>query len=193
MIQRGIKFIQRRKYMKKLLLFIFVLFCVSTSLSYANACNSQICTCPNGSWVTFGQYCSAVVNTTPTKQKARPVDWIIFAYSPSTGNYGLAHNKNKNIATQNSLEYCGVNDCKVLLTNKAYTHGVVVTSSNGIYVAEKYNGFSSIIGKRPTAQEKEQAYFDKLVSKCTSKGGIKCKVFFDSYEYSRKMNLDKAY
>lgn len=101
--------------------------------------------------------------------------------------------KNKNIATQNSLEYCGVNDCKVLLTNKAYTHGVIVTSSNGIYVAEKYNGFSSIIGKRPTAQEKEQAYFDKLVSKCTSKGGIKCKVFFDSYEYSQKMNLDKAY
>ena len=51
--------------MKKLFLFILVLFCVLTSLSYADACNAQICTCPNGSWVTFGQYCSAV-NTTPS-------------------------------------------------------------------------------------------------------------------------------
>ena len=51
--------------MKKLFLFIFVLFCILTSFSYADACNAQICTCPNGSWVTFGQYCSAV-NTTPS-------------------------------------------------------------------------------------------------------------------------------
>ena len=45
--------------MKKLLLFIMVLFGSLSAMSLANSCNAQVCTCPNGGWVTFGQYCTA--------------------------------------------------------------------------------------------------------------------------------------
>ena len=43
--------------MKKLLLAIFVLFGALSIQSLAG-CNAQICTCPYGGYVTFGQDCA---------------------------------------------------------------------------------------------------------------------------------------
>ena len=46
----------KEKFMKKLLFFIFVLFGVFSVQSLAN-CTAQVCTCPSGGYVVFGQNC----------------------------------------------------------------------------------------------------------------------------------------
>ena len=75
-------------FMKKLFLFILVLFGVLSSQSLAGGCNAQICTCPNGGWVTFGQYCP--VNDVYTKPEYTSGKYYLFIMpSLNSKNYQL--------------------------------------------------------------------------------------------------------
>ena len=74
--------------MKKLLLFILVLFGILSAQSFAGGCNAQICMCPNGGWVTFGQYCP--VNDVYTKPEYSPGKYYLFIMpSLNSKNYQL--------------------------------------------------------------------------------------------------------
>ena len=45
--------------MKKLFLFILILFEMINIKGLAAGCNAQVCMCPGGGYVTTGQYCPA--------------------------------------------------------------------------------------------------------------------------------------
>lgn len=94
--------------MKKLLLPIVVLFVLFSIQSLANSCNAQVCTCPNGGWVTFGQYC-----TTQTVEIEKKYYGAI-AVEVETGKWSNAYNYPSNSsAREKVLASCGKN-CKVM-------------------------------------------------------------------------------
>ena len=57
--------------MKRLLLFILVLFGILNAQSLAGGCIAQVCTCPNGGYVSYGEYCP-VVNNSPVSVRDAP-------------------------------------------------------------------------------------------------------------------------
>ena len=74
--------------MKKLLLFILILFGILSTQSFAGGCNAKICMCPNGGWVTFGQYCP--VNDVYTKPEYTSGKYYLFIMpSLDSKNYQL--------------------------------------------------------------------------------------------------------
>ena len=55
--------------MRKLLLFVIILFGCMGTISFSDACSTAICQCVGGANVTFGQYCPAV-NTAPSYSRS---------------------------------------------------------------------------------------------------------------------------
>ena len=83
--------------MKKLLLPIVVLFVLFSIQSLANSCNAQVCTCPNGGWVTFGQYC-----TTQTVEIEKKYYGAI-AVEVETGKWSNAYNYPSNSSAKEKV------------------------------------------------------------------------------------------
>ena len=140
---------------------IFILSFISS----ANGCNVQYCTCSNGSWVTFGQYCPVSVYTPQTQGEVKQnFTKKALAFDKVTGAYGIGNNKSGGKAKKEALSNCGTANCKIVFYDKS---GTVVASSNGIVVSGYYNDSG------------------KTMEECQKQGGINCTVIYrpSPYDY----------
>ena len=96
--------------MKKLFLFILVLFGILSAQSLAG-CGAQICTCPYGGYVTFGQDCPGPSVTY----------YGGIAINPHTRSfYSAWYYKNGKEAEAAALKGCGGNSCVSTWANSTY-------------------------------------------------------------------------
>ena len=154
--------------MKKLFLFILVLFGILSAQSLAGGCNAQICICPGGGTVSTNQYCP-VPNTYDSRPAINfPVD--VFAYDKDSGAYGIGSNVNTGKAKKEALENCGTKNCKITLSGG----GFVIASSNGIVLSIKTNNI-----EYTKYMEKKT----ETLKKCENKGGTNCKVIYDTKNF----------
>ncbi len=75
--------------MKKLFLFILILFGMISIRGLAAGCNAQICMCPGGGYVTTGQYCPVYNNAPSAPRNAPPVNFYLFVVPTNNKPYGL--------------------------------------------------------------------------------------------------------
>ena len=75
--------------MKKLLLFIVILFGIISMKGLAAGWSAQICMCPGGGYVTTGQYCPVYNNVPSTPREAPPVNFYLFVIPTNNSPYGL--------------------------------------------------------------------------------------------------------
>ena len=80
--------------MKKLFLFIVILFGILSAQSFANGCSAQICMCPNGGYVSTNQYCPAPSNNNYGGDSSYIQFKHAFAYDKDSGLYGAGKNVN---------------------------------------------------------------------------------------------------
>ena len=154
--------------MKKLLLFILVLFGILSMQSLAGGCIAQVCTCPNGGYVSYGEYCatysSPSVNTYVHSISA-------FAYDKNSGAYGVGTERSlnrdsaKKLALEQALKNCGTKNCKIIASES----GLVATSSNGMLMGVNYKSYDFDKVK------------NKLIKKCEKISGTTCKIFWSTY------------
>lgn len=160
--------------MKKLLLFILILLGSLSTASLANGCNAQICTCPNGGWVTFGQYCPVVYNDYSSPASDRVFGAI--AFDPTTGNSGFAQEQySSDDAKHYALKACNSKNCTVLGTFRAGSCGALAYSQS--------DGKYAYVGRSQSGRKKLN---QKAKEKCEKNGGENCKIIistcaFDSY------------
>ena len=160
--------------MKKLLFFILVLFGSLSMTGLASGCNAQICTCSNGSWVTFGQYCPVVYNNYSTPDSDKVFGAI--AFDPVTGNSGFAQEQyTSDNAKSKALKACNSANCTILGTFRAGSCGALAYS--------KTDGKYAYVGRSQSGRKKLN---QKAKEKCEKNGGSNCKIIistcaFDSY------------
>ena len=161
--------------MKKLFLFILVLFGILSVQSLAGGCMAQVCTCPNGGYVSYGEYCPTYSNNSgggATTYRVRA-----FAYDKDSGAYGEGKGEtydkgsSKKNARKQALTNCGTKNCKII----ALGTGIVVASSNGILIGANYNN-----DYRETASVSYEKAKEKLLKKCKDMSGTNCKVLWDT-------------
>ena len=169
--------------MKRLLLFIVVLFGSMSAMSLADGCMAQVCTCSNGGYVSYGEYCAATSSPSYSPDYSMPRVWFAFSYDSTRKIYGIGEGDNKKTAVSESLTNCGTSECKVIKSLKEpNNHMIIVLSSNDIM---EFKSFGSYYDDR-----EESAYYEDLLKKCKDKGGINCKVVFNS---DRLLYNSKAY
>lgn len=156
--------------MKRLLLFIVTLFGILSAQSLANGCSAQICMCPNGGYVSYGEYCAA----TTTQSVTRYYGGI--AVDPQTGKWGSSYNyTNKKEAKTEAMSRCGSTDCK-------YVGGAFNTDCIGAAYSstDKVLAFdtatSGLGGKGGTTSERKKRAAEKALKKCEKNGGENCKL-----------------
>ena len=184
--------------MKKILLFIIVLFCTLSYNSMAQGCSAAVCTCPGGGSVLTGQYCPTTGGGSNTK--GRSVEemfgkvWQSFAYDESTGAYGIGFAEKKGDSVAKALNKCKLNGgtmCKNLVTgnNLSSPRAVVVYSSNNVLVKGTGDGVSSTTSASGAPIKDPDKLLIKLLKECQKKGGTDCKLFweteFTSVDYFR--------
>ncbi|MCP1226673.1 DUF4189 domain-containing protein [Sebaldella sp. S0638] len=150
--------------MKKFLLFITMLFTLSF-IGSANTCNSQYCTCPNGTWVTYGQYC-----TVPNVEVEIKYYGAI-AVNIETEKWSSAYNyPSSSSAKKKVLSTCGEN-CKVNIVSAGRCGAVAYSEST------KTLEFDSAIGGFAGAgyNTREERAKEKALKKCSKKSGD-CKI-----------------
>ena len=149
--------------MKKLFLFILVLFGILSTQSFAwnYGCGENI----------PPDVCGAGASQPITGVK-RTGDYNAFAYDKESGAYGTGHNYDFNDAKKEALNNCGTKNCKILVI-KAEDYavmGYVVTSSNGLVL----DGYIDIGYRYEDA-------VDKVIKKCQKKGGINCRLVWNTW------------
>ena len=159
--------------MKKLLLFIIVLFGSMSAMSLADGCMAQVCTCSNGGYVSYGEYCAAT--SSPSYSGAKYPDvWLTFSYDNTEKVYAIGEGGNKKTAESDALRKCGTSECKVIKSVKAPGNTLLIAlSSNDIIEFKSF-------GHNEYNNNKTLSYFDDLLKKCKDKGGIDCKIVFKS-------------
>ena len=88
--------------MRRLLLLVILFGCMSV-INLAAGCNAQICTCPGGGYVTYGQYCPVNTPSYSAPPDAPPVDMYYFILDIKNNSYQLVDLKTKNSHTHTSL------------------------------------------------------------------------------------------
>ncbi len=154
--------------MRKLLLFILVLFGILSVQSLSDGCNAQVCMCPNGGYVTTGQYCSA-----PSGDP-----WIVapiigaVAIDPATGKWASVSNtKDRKEAKNDVLERCGA-DCKVFMVDSKRCVGVAYSKNDKIIGSDSATDNFGGIGYNTRVERSNE----KALKKCEKNGGKNCKV-----------------
>ena len=154
--------------MKKLLLFIIVLFGSMSAMSLADGCAAQVCTCPGGGYVTTGQYCP-VSNDEPMI-----VDPYIgaIAVNKNTGKWSSVSNiKGTKNAKADVLSRCG-SDCEVIIVGSKRCVGVAYSSSDKILASDSATDNFGGIGYNTRVKRSN----DKALKKCEKNGGQNCKI-----------------
>ncbi len=160
--------------MKKLLFFIFVLFGILSVQSFANGCSAQICSCSNGGYVTYGEYCASYSPPSYSPDYSLPKVWFAFSYDSAQKIYGIGEGENKKEAENESLNSCGNSRCKVIKSVKTPpNHLIIALSTNDIIVSQSF-------GQYQYHSNKEDIYYSDLLKKCKNKGGINCSIVFNS-------------
>ncbi len=160
--------------MKKLLLSILVLFGILSVQSLAGGCNAQICTCPNGGYVSYGEYCASNSSPSYSPDYSLPKVWFAFSYDSTQKIYGIGEGENKKAAENESLNNCGNSGCKVINSVKTAPNRLIIAlSTNDIIVSQSF-------GQYKYDSDKKDIYYSNLLKKCKDKGGINCKIVFNS-------------
>ena len=155
--------------MKKLFLFILILFGMLSVQSLADGCNAQICTCPNGSWVSFGQYCP-IQNTT---YSAPSESYGAIAFDPVTGSSGFSvENYNIKTAETYALNQCNSASCKIIGTFKTERCGSLA-----------YSDSDKIYGYKTSSRGGRKNLNKKSLNECEKNGGKNCKVIISTCGY----------
>lgn len=142
--------------MKKLLFLIAVLFGILSIQSLAG-CGAQVCTCPNGGYVIFGQDCPSSSRTTY---------YGGMAINPYTRKFGSAWNyQNGKEAEKQALKNCGSDSCVSTWASSSYM--VIAISED-----EKYWGYS--------ASNTQSTAWSGAVAEC-QKSGKTCHVALVGY------------
>ena len=161
--------------MKKLLLFILVLFGILSAQSLAGGCIAQVCTCPNGGYVSYGEYCASYSSPSYSPDYSLPKVWFAFSYDSTQKIYAIGEGENKKAAENDSLHNYGTSQCKVFQSVKEFDKTLlIVLSSNDIMELKSFN-----IRDR-SVPDKNSSYYVNLLEKCRNKGGINCKIVFNS-------------
>ncbi len=156
--------------MKRLLLFIVVLFGSMSAMSLADGCTAQVCTCPNGGYVSYGEYCA----TTTTTEVTRYYGGI--AVNPQTGEWGSTHNyTNRGQAKKDAMSQCGSKDCKYV-GGAFNTDCISAAYSSGDKVLAFDTATSGLGGKGGTISERKKRAAEKAMKKCEKNGGGSCKI-----------------
>ena len=154
--------------MKKLLLFIVVLFGSMSVVSLADGCKAQVCTCPNGGYVSYGEYC-AVSNDEPMFKE--PYIGAI-AVNKNTGKWSSVSNiKGTKNAKADVLSRCG-SDCEVIMVDPERCVGVAYSSSDKILTSDSARDNFGGIGYNTRVKRSN----DKALKKCEKNGGKNCKI-----------------
>ena len=154
--------------MKKLLLFILVLFGSMGTISLADGCNAQVCTCPNGGYVSYGEYC-AINNDRP--MIVEPYIGAI-AVNKNTGKWSSISNiKGIKNAKADVLSRCG-SDCEVISVDSKRCVGVAYSSSDKILASDSATDNFGGIGYNTRVKRSNE----KALKKCEKNGGQNCKV-----------------
>ena len=152
--------------MKKLLLFIFILFTLSAICS-ANAIPLE--NCGNGSWQPSGQ-CSSHDNYDGKRSSVTKTS--AFAYDKTSGAYGKGSSyHSEDQAKKIALQNCGTKNCKII----ASKYGIVIGSSNGVVLGSNYKSWHTGMKVDDYIVKR-----DNLMKKCTEMGGIDCKIIWDN-------------
>lgn len=154
--------------MKKLLLFILVLFGILSiqSLSDGEYCSVGRCRCPDGSTIAGGQYCQVYNNYGGAPKATRY--YFRFAYDKDTGAYGAAANTNKKSAEKEAMGECGTANCKIIFSSKGVVQALAVAaSSNGVVVTQTEGPYDSMS--------------NMALKECAKKNGINCKFIWISW------------
>ena len=163
--------------MKKLLLFILVLFGILSVQSLAGGCSAQICTCPNGGYVSYGEYCASYNSSStsvPSVDYSLPRVWFAFSYDKTQKVYGIGEGESKKEAENESLQNCGTSGCKVIDSVKTAPNRLLIAiSSNDVIVSKSFGNYQYNSDKR-------DIYYNDLLKKCRDKGGINCQIVFNS-------------
>ncbi len=162
--------------MKKLLLFIIVLFGSMSAMSLADGCMAQVCTCSNGGYVSYGEYCAVYNNTNEPNRPS--IKWYAFAYDKSKNLYGVGSGNDKKSAQNEALKNCNTEDCKIIKAQKTPGQTVLIAlSSNGILLTSSPKKKFS---RQDISWEEYERTIDELIKNCKDKGGINCKLVFDT-------------
>ncbi len=158
--------------MKKLFLFILILFGMINIKGLAAGCNAQVCMCPGGGYVTTGQYCPVYNQPSYSPDYSLPKVWFSFSYDSTRKSYGIGEGKDKKTSESESLKNCGSSECKVIKSVKEHDKTLLIAlSSNNIMEFKSFNHYF---------YDKSTSYYEDLLKKCKDKGGIDCKVVFNS-------------
>ena len=84
--------------MRRLLLLVILFGCMSV-INLAAGCNAQICTCPEGGCVTYGQYCPVNTPSYSAPPDAPPVDMYYFILDIKNNSYQFVDLKTKDFLT----------------------------------------------------------------------------------------------
>ena len=151
--------------MKKLLLFVLILFGSFSTISLANSCNAQVCTCPNGSWVTFGQYCTA--STIEIEEKY----YGAIAVDVETGKWTSAYNYPSTSSARKEVRSTCGDQCKIMDVHAARCGAVAYSKSDK--VLEFDSAMSGFAGAGYNTREERAR--EKALKKCEKKGS-NCKI-----------------
>lgn len=165
--------------MRKLLLLTVILFGMINIKGLAAGCNAQVCICPNGGYVSYGEYCSPTYNNSSSSSTTYFIR--AFAYDKDSGAYGEGKGEtydegsSKKNAKKQALTNCGTKNCKIIAFGRYRSGGIVVASSNGILIGDNYS-----TDPRGLPEESYEKAKEKLIKKCKDMSGTNCKVLWDT-------------
>ena len=176
---------KRRKYMKKLLLFIVILFGILSVQSLADAmCGS------NGEYNPNDGKCWPIQKNdgyvSQPKKEIYIYPYASIYYSSKTGVFGYSWLGYKSGVEKAAKESCGDNSCKKIATDAACY--IFAKASNNSYGGERY----AYYGYNEVELKKSR---DKALKNCEKSGGKDCKIelelcssgtlheHFDNYDY----------
>ena len=111
--------------MKKLLLFIVLLFGSMSAMSLADGCSAAVCTCPGGGSVSTGQYCPTGPSSGGSKNY-----YGALAINSETGMWASAYNHlNAKEAKESAMSRCGA-DCKLVTISGTACIGVAASKED---------------------------------------------------------------
>ena len=143
--------------MRRLLLLVILFGCMSV-INLAAGCNAQICTCPGGGYVTYGQYCPVNTPSYSAPPDAPPVDMYYFILDIKNNSYQLVDLKTKNFLTalDRSLSCDRSTQVCTAVFIREYL-AVIVSEDNRLFI-RKADVFYKETGKK---QKKQQSMIVK--------------------------------
>ena len=155
--------------MKRLVLFIFVLFGILSVQSVAGGCNAQICICPNGGYVYTNQYCPVSNNTNYGEEKIYyPGNYYILV-SPSI-NSKDCHLINLN---RKDPSLAGTKTADYGISSKLYGSQIFTTFDSKGYTAWAISENNKLFWAQ---ESKEGAEIKTAKKRCKKAGNKKCEI-----------------